>query len=231
MASQPEPKMVTPPYVTYRTFINSLLKLQERGLPARIDQSVFSGQSNSAIASLVAAYKYLGLVDDSGKPSENLRKLVAAAAKDADRNALMKELLEARYPFLQAPHLDLAAATTQQVESAFREQGIKGSTITKAVSFFLSAANEAGITVSGHVKTPAAKRAGPARGKRNGKNTSQDNSAGTGTVQQTPASKTAAELLLAKFPDFDPSWDDDIKKKWFESFSSLRGHMLGEESK
>ncbi|MCI4567203.1 DUF5343 domain-containing protein [Lysobacter sp. CFH 32150] len=230
MASQPEPKLVTPPYVTYKTFINSLLKLQDRGLPARIDQSVFSGQSNSAIAALVAAYKYLGLVDENGKPSETLKKLVAAAANEADRSALMRELLESRYPFLQTPHLDLGAATTQQVESAFRDQGIKGSTITKAVSFFLSAANEAGLTVSGHVKTPTAKRSGPARSKRNGKNTAPQDNQGSMRPPQQPA-KTAAELLLSKFPDFDPAWDDDIKKKWFESFSSLRGHMLGEESK
>jgi hypothetical protein len=28
-------------------------------------------------------------------------------------------------------------------------------------------------------------------------------------------------MLLSKFPSFDPTCDDDVKKKWFESFSDL----------
>lgn len=27
-----------------------------------------------------------------------------------------------------------------------------------------------------------------------------------------------AEALLAKFPQFDPSWNDEIKLKWFDAF-------------
>ncbi|MDR6842830.1 hypothetical protein [Pseudoxanthomonas sacheonensis] len=235
MAGQTEQKVVTPPYVTYRTFINSLIKLKERGVPARIDSSVFSGQSNSGIAALLAAYKYLGLMKDNAAPSDTLHQLVAA--DDTNRGALIKALLESRYSFLQSPQLDLANATTQQVESAFREQGIKGSTITKAVSFFLAAAGDAGIGVSGHIKTPAAKRSGPARTKRNGRGSgkgsggSESGNTGAGTGAPPPAAKTAAEQLLGKFPDFDPTWPEEIKTKWFESFASLRGAMLKEEPK
>ncbi|HEY3350742.1 MAG TPA: hypothetical protein VGM13_13280 [Thermoanaerobaculia bacterium] len=29
------------------------------------------------------------------------------------------------------------------------------------------------------------------------------------------------ELLLRKFPDFDPSWSDELKKGWFEAFEKL----------
>ena len=28
--------------------------------------------------------------------------------------------------------------------------------------------------------------------------------------------------LLAKFPAFDPSWPDNVKAKWFETFEKLR---------
>jgi hypothetical protein len=27
--------------------------------------------------------------------------------------------------------------------------------------------------------------------------------------------------LLAKFPDFDPAWPDDIKAKWFSGFDTF----------
>ena len=30
-----------------------------------------------------------------------------------------------------------------------------------------------------------------------------------------------AEMLLAKFPEFDPAWTDDVKAKWFDAFDRL----------
>lgn len=228
MAAQKDQKSLTPPYVPYRSFANSLNKLSERGLPGRIDPSVFSGQSGSTIAALLAAYKYLGLVTESGGPSDMLKKLVATDEKD--RGSLIKELLETRYTFLQHPHIDLNDATTQQIETAFRDQGIGGSTITKAVSFFLAAVAAAGVEVSKHIKAPPPKRNGAPRAKRaKARGLSDVETPAIPIAPQRPA-QSAAELLLAKFPDFDPSWPEDIKTKWFESFSSLRGAMLKEES-
>lgn len=32
---------------------------------------------------------------------------------------------------------------------------------------------------------------------------------------------TWAELVLGKFPEFDPSWSDEVKEKWFVSFERL----------
>ena len=29
------------------------------------------------------------------------------------------------------------------------------------------------------------------------------------------------ELLLAKFPDFNPEWPDEVKAKWFDAFEKL----------
>lgn len=228
MAAQKEQKPLTPPYVPYRTFNNSLNKLQERGVPGRIDASVFTGQSGSGIAALLAAYKYLGLMTESGAPTDTLKQLVAAT--ESDRAPLIKELLESRYEFLQQPNIDLSDATTQQIEQAFRDQGIGGSTITKAVSFFLTAATAAGLEVSKHIKTPPPKRNGAPRAKRSAKSKSAAGADASPVVHaHTSHKQSAAQLLLAKFPDFDPSWPEEIKTKWFESFSSLRGAMLKEE--
>lgn len=228
MAAQKEQKSLTPPYVPYRSFANSLNKLSERGLPGRIDSSVFSGQSGSTIAALLAAYKYLGLMHESGAPSEMLKSLVAV--EEGDRGPLIKELLETRYTFLRHPDIDLNNATAQQIESAFREQGIGGSTITKAVSFFLAAVSAAGVAVSKHIKAPPPKRNGAPRTKRSKTRGLPDVETPAAPLPPQRPVQSAAELLLAKFPDFDPSWPEDIKAKWFESFSSLRGAMLKEGS-
>ena len=28
-------------------------------------------------------------------------------------------------------------------------------------------------------------------------------------------------MLLAKFPSFDPAWNDDLKSKWFAAFDEM----------
>jgi hypothetical protein len=228
MAAQKETKVATPAYVTYRTFTNSLDRLRERGVPNRVDSSVFVGQSGSTIAALLSSYKFLKLTTDAGAITPLLRELVNA--DDAGRAMLMREALEMSYPFLQPPAIDLAAATTQEIEGAFREQGIAGSTVTKAVSFFLSAATAAGIEVSKHVKAPTAKRGTNGKPKRQAKSGRNQAPAPVEPVHR-PRHGSPAELLLGKFPDFDPAWPDAIKEQWFTSFSSLRAAMLDEEVK
>ena len=43
------------------------------------------------------------------------------------------------------------------------------------------------------------------------------------TTTSTPSTNIAAwtDLLLAKFPEFDPTWTDDVKLKWFDAFDRL----------
>ena len=36
-----------------------------------------------------------------------------------------------------------------------------------------------------------------------------------------PVQVTWYEMVLAKFPTFDPAWSDDVKLKWFEAFDTL----------
>jgi hypothetical protein len=36
-----------------------------------------------------------------------------------------------------------------------------------------------------------------------------------------PVSSSWNSMLLSKFPDFDPSWNDDLKLKWFAAFDEL----------
>ena len=223
MASQNESGK-TPPYVSFVTFINSINKLRDIGLPGRIDPSVFSGQSGSAIAALLAAIRFLGLMDDSGVPTKEFAQLVDA--KDEDRPEILRPILLERYAFITNSHFDLKSATSKQVEEAFREQGITGSTVTKSVSFFLAAAQLAGLATSPHVKAPKPPRkTGVPRQprRRPQQNTKEDG------IAPPPATvvKSTSELLLGKFPDFDPAWPDELKQKWFDSFSRLQGMMAG----
>lgn len=225
MAAQKE-STIKPPYVSFTTFTNAINKLREVGVPNRIDASVFRGQSGSGIAALIGTMKYLGFIDDAGTPNDTFKQLVDA--KDEDRGSLLKPVLLERYEFITNAGFGLENATSQQVEKAFRDQNISGSTVTKSMGFFLAAAEMAGLKTSSHVKPPK-----PPRTSNGSRPKKRAAAKGTPLVNdQTPppkSTKSAAELLLGKFPDFDPAWDAELKKKWFDAFGTLQSKMLKED--
>lgn len=106
-----------PPYVSYRTFRNFVDRLQQR-LPSRIDRSywgeVLSGSSGTQ---LMAALRFLGLIDANGKPLERLRNL--AAARGEQRSALMKDIALDSFKFVLNGQIDLESATYSQLQEVF----------------------------------------------------------------------------------------------------------------
>src|SRR5690606_4245794 len=110
---------------------------------------------------------------------------------------------------------------------------IGGSTITKSVAFFIHACRDADIALGPHIKAPK-----PPKGSNGGRSRKRGNPPpGGGADSQDPPPpprepvKSTAELLLNKFPDFDPSWPDDLKQKWFDSFGTLQGMMSSKDEK
>jgi hypothetical protein len=154
-------KVQKPPYGSFATLQNQLQKLDEHGLPNQIDSSLFRSLSGSTVGVLLSTLRYLNFIDDAGKPTGHFVETLEALNKDeASQKAAWAKVVRNSYPFMFDGRVPLGNATTSQVEQAFRDQGITGSTITKAVSFFLSAAEAAGIEVSKHVKVPKPKPQG-----------------------------------------------------------------------
>src|SRR5690349_13719164 len=81
-------------YVPWKTFLNSLNQLKN-GVPGQIDKTVFPGMAGGLQSQLFAGLKFLGLMDDAGKPTELLHKL--AIADDDHRRALVAQILKERY--------------------------------------------------------------------------------------------------------------------------------------
>jgi Family of unknown function (DUF5343) len=154
--SDQDTKRPSPAYVPYKTFTNFINGLRENGIPSRIDRSAMHGMSGSAQAALKSSLEYLGLTNSSEEPTEKLHQLVDA--DDKSFGAALLPILYAAYPFLMGKTLDLARATTRQIEEAFREQGISGSTVTKSIAFFLAAAKAAGVKVSPYVRSASVPR-------------------------------------------------------------------------
>ena len=130
------------PYVPFRTFLAALETL-ERGCPNQLDRSVWPSSSGAIQGQLLGAFRFLGLMDEAQCPSAELRELIG---KKESRRALLRRILEKNYATLVA--LDLSRTSPHQLEEAMRQYGLTGATHKKALSFFLQAAQYAGLPLS-----------------------------------------------------------------------------------
>jgi hypothetical protein len=209
-----------PPYVSYRTFRNFIDRLQQR-LPSRIDRSYWGDiLSGSTGTQLMAALRFLGLIDANGKPTEQLKPLVAARGEP--RAQILRNITSQAYSFVLKSNLDIESATYAQLEEVFHTAfQLTDDVSRKCVKFFTALSGDAGLAISPFItkrtrattgtKTPAKKGAG--RTKRNGLIPQ--------LVDEIPNNNSWHSKLLDKFPSFDPSWNDDIKMKWFAAFDEL----------
>jgi hypothetical protein len=212
-----------PPYVSYRTFRNFIDRLQQR-LPSRIDRSYWGDiLSGSTGTQLMAALRFLDLIDANGKPTDQLKPLVLARGEP--RAQLLRNVTSQAYAFVLKSSLDIESATYSQLEEVFHDTFQLADDVSrKCVKFFIALSGDAGLLLSPFIikrtrsvhtatgpKTMAKKGAG--RTKRNGL-VPQD-------LDDIPNNSSWHGKLLDKFPSFDPSWNDDIKTKWFAAFDEL----------
>lgn len=212
-----------PPYVSYRTFLNFIDGLQ-MGIPARIDRSYWGDRySGSSGTQLMTALRFLGLIDSTGMPTTRLRQLVSA--KGAQRSETLKQIANSAFDFLVERSLDPRGATYAQLEEAFSNiYQVTGDVARKCIKFFISLESDAGVPLSPFIM----KRTKTVRANGSRKKTTTKAAPGTkrnpvipAQESTIPAQVTWHEMVLAKFPTFDPAWSDDVKAKWFEAFDTL----------
>lgn len=137
-----------PVYIAFKTFLSALDKL-EQGVPPVIDRYVWSTFSGSLQAQTLSAFKFLGLIDESGKSQPMLQKLIDA--KGDAKKTVLRGLLEAKYA--EAIKLGESNASFQQLQDVIRAYGISGGTLEMAVRFFTDACGYVGLKCSPHWAT------------------------------------------------------------------------------
>lgn len=161
MANEKQDRLIPPPYLPYRTFRGYVEGLKEAGIPAKIDRSVLRNRSGTEQTMLLNALQYLGLITNDGTPTPALTQLVAADGEEHQK--VLRDLLTMRYMFLFADGFNLENATPAMVQDAFRNAGVTGDTIRKAMAFFLAAAQEAQIPLSSYLKVRPGRPVGSQR--------------------------------------------------------------------
>ena len=213
-------KKPLPPYPAYKTLSNFIDGMRVT-LPSRIDRSVMPSLSGANQGALIATLKFLKLITDDGTPTQDLSRL--AKAQDAERKKILREILTKSYDFLLGNAFRVANATPRQIEEQFTAKtSATGETVRKCIAFFLAAAKDADIEVSPYLKKMRYSK--PARSQRR---------APLGIVNgqeedpelRDPKPSGWAELLMQKFPTFDPAWPPEVQAKWFDAFKQMMDTM------
>ena len=144
------PSVRTPPYVAFRSFLTLLEDLKAHGVPPQIDNSVLKRCSGTVGAQVVAALKYLGYVDEQKKVLPLLKEAVDTYKTDAFSKHLQKVINDS-YQFLSS--IDLKTATPGMFSDAFRKNfGAKEDVIRKCRTFYIQAAQQAGVSLGSRLK-------------------------------------------------------------------------------
>lgn len=137
-------KKFTPPYgIPWATFHNTVERMTPETLPNRVDRTYLPSMSGNTQTYLISSLKGFGLINDKMDVEKPLEELVAA--NPAERKTLVAGLLEQYYPDQVA--LGQTNATMGQLEESFTKSfpSLTGDSKRKAITFFLHAAEYAGV--------------------------------------------------------------------------------------
>jgi hypothetical protein len=218
-----EGKKHSPPYVSYKTFGSFLTQLQPQP-PTRIDRSIWGEMfSGSTGTQLMSAMRFLNLIDVNSRPTARLKLLTGASGEH--RAVLLRQVADEAYAFVLKGTLDIQNATYAELEDVFQNTyRMKSDVCRKCIKFFTEFSKDAGIPLSPQITK---KRKVP-RTNSGTKNTKKEVGIRTNNNLVVPVKETIIPELLSwhqmladKFPHFDPAWNDEIKKKWFEAYFEL----------
>lgn len=168
METESDTQQFQPPYMSWATFEGIIEQLGAVGVPDQIDRSVLNYRSGGDQSQFLRAAKAFGLITDDGVPTDRLNELVS---NPEQRPEIYKAMLHEKYPKVIALG---TGATQQQLTDEFREFGIEGDTVRKAIAFYINAAKHADIPLSPRFKSTRPGSGGRKAGTRR-KNTGKQN--------------------------------------------------------
>lgn len=164
-----------PPYLSLTTFINFLDRLGAGPLPPRIDKSTLDTYSGGTQAIMLAALRSMRLINPDGTVTPALREAVES---DESRKAFLRAW--ARHQYARQIQLAGENATASMLHESFTDT-YQGSTLRKAVVFYLALTEYLDLPTSPHFKPPRQTK-------------------GNGARRRIPRAKTASAAPLAEEP-------------------------------
>lgn len=132
-----------PVYIPFKTFLTAVETL-EQGLPQTLDRSVWPSFAGGTQSQTLGAFKFLGLIDETGKVEPILENLINT--KGEERKIVLREIIENRYaPAIQLAHKN---SSFRQLQEYFREYGLQAGTLERVTRFFLDICEYTGVRTS-----------------------------------------------------------------------------------
>lgn len=208
------------PIVAYGSLITALDHFNEAGgAPSELHTSVFPKKSfsGSTISRLLQTLRALGASDDAGKVIvDRLQPLIEPKTRKSAFENVLREL------YGSLIDLPLSTASPNMFNRWFDEFKMSADDTRKSKTFFLHAAKANGITVSNFILNAYKTRSRGATRKRSPKPppTPRNNVSEKGP-DESPQTNML-NVLLAKFPEFNPEWSAEVQQAWFEGFAKLQ---------
>lgn len=204
----------TAPYLPFATFLSGIERLAPEA-PEVIDKTIFSSFSGTAQSQIVGALRFLGLIDAQNRTQAVLETIVS---DPNSRKDLLAVSLREAYADVFA--IGLQKASPKQLDEAMENYNVYGATHRKAVSFFVKAAQYAGVPLSAFI---VSRKGRSGRRKTVGRNRPGESATGSvvasavndalmkdGTLQsKTVGLKSGGDITLSvKFDPFAISQED-----------------------
>ena len=149
------------PYASPSNVTQVIHRARSRNLPDKVDEDFLRIRGNwrSGPRSLLEALRFLGLIEDDGKPTDIL--VAISGAPDDEYRATLAAAIQSAYEEDIRRGVDPAQDTQAQIVEAFRRYQPRSQT-SRMVMFFLAMCREAGISVS-EAPRERGMRSGPRR--------------------------------------------------------------------
>jgi len=136
-------------YATLANFLDT--KISGGAVPPRIDTGFLDNYAGSVRPLLLTTLKTIGMIDEDGKVREMLREAVRSPET-------RKAVLRAWATQFYAEQIKLANenATATMLWETFSKHGFNGSTLRRAVIFYLGLSEDLGMPKSAYFKPPKA---------------------------------------------------------------------------
>ena len=235
--AETEPKGWVPPYISFTTLTGLLDRMHgEGGAPPQIDRSYLVSFSGGYQAQVIAALKSLGLIIDNGAVADALTQLVEAPDRKT-REPIIADLVRQFYP--EPVRLGGIKATQGQLEAAFRDYGITGDTLRKAIAFYLAAAKYSQVQLSANFRVPSVGatdgRKAPRKATRRRDDGQPDPDPGEERERHRDDEDDWQDNIdpailawLKRIPTRDDIWEKADRDRWVSVLLALFGGIFGE---
>ncbi len=150
------------------------------------------------------------MIDAEGAPGAALRALVEALDQESWASTLAAALHYAYGSTLAGLETATPAQLNQRIQDKF---GVTGEACRRSVTFLLTAAQDARLTISPYLVAPPRSRGRLF--------SSRARASVNGDAPELLSNELLAARLIEKLPDFDPAWPDALQENWFKQFNEL----------